>query len=146
MTTQSLDHLKKLYIKASKAYYNTDKTIMSDADFDNLEAKIRKAEPKWEQLAKTGIAVANKKTKAKLEKFMPSLNKIYPDKLPAWLEKHHKIDKWVVMAKLDGSSIQLTYDNGQPSRLLTRGDGVVGGNISFLIPFINNFLLFLVCF
>jgi DNA ligase (NAD+) len=41
------------------------------------------------------------------------------------------------MSKLDGSSVQLVYTNGKPTHLYTRGDGIVGGDISFLIPHLN---------
>lgn len=124
---------KRLYKKAVKAYYNSD-AIMSDAHFDKLEAKIRRADPNWKALAKTGVAV-NKKTEVALEHFMPSLNKFYPDKIDAWVLKQDV--RMLVMNKLDGCSIQLIYNDGLPVKLITRGDGMRGGDISFLIPFLN---------
>lgn len=126
---------KKLYMTASEAYYN-DKKIsqLTDQEFDALEVKIRKADPKWAQLRKTGVPVADKKREVTLEHFMPSLHKFYPEKIGRWLIKYTST---IIMDKLDGSSLQLIYDKGVPVRLITRGDGTLGGDISFLLPFLS---------
>jgi len=120
-----------LYKKAKIAYYEKN-PIMSDAQFDKLELLIAKADPDWAELKKTGVSV-QKKTKVALSHFMPSLNKFYPQDL----RKKLLNVPYVVMSKLDGSALQLTVVNGKPTKLVTRGTGVVGGDISFHIKNLN---------
>lgn len=136
MIESDLQSLKRQYIRASKAYYNKDKPIMSDASFNDLEKMIRKLEPTWDQLKKTGVKVADKKTEVDLLEFMPSLNKMYPEAVDKFYARpsSKKVEAWIWMDKLDGTSLQLAYEKGVPTRLITRGDGTRGGDISFFIP------------
>ncbi len=132
----NLAEKKDLYMKASDKYYNNrGRTKLTDAEFDKLEQAIRKADPKWDQLAKTGVAAKNKKTEVALEFLMPSLRKHYPDTFPKFLAKQQSV--LLAMNKLDGGALQLTCDKGVPTKLVTRGDGTRGGDISFLIPHLN---------
>ena len=134
----TLTEMKALYVKAQQAYYNADKPIMTDVKFDNLEDTIRKIDPTWAKLKKTGIKIANKKTEVSLEHYMPSLNKAYPKDFDKWVAKNASLTgKYIIMDKLDGSSLQVTYSLGEPIRVVTRGDGELGGDISFLIPHLN---------
>lgn len=130
--------LKRQYMRASKAYYNADKSIMTDAAFNALEKKIRKLDPTWEQLKATGVAVADKKTEGPLTYFMPSLDKMYPEAVPKFYKRKPlaHVTRWIWMDKLDGTSLQLEYNAGRPIKLMTRGDGTLGGDISFFIPWL----------
>lgn len=130
----NLKKKKDLYLKASDYYYNRrGTTYLTDAEFDKLEAEIREVDPEWDQLAKTGIAVDGKKTPVALPFFMPSLDKFYPVDVPK-LAKRLKAEYVIISNKLDGGSLQLKVVDGTPMFLATRGDGVTGGDITFLIP------------
>ncbi|QRE00198.1 hypothetical protein [Burkholderia phage BCSR5] len=129
-----LERAKARYLTAKEAYYNDDEPVMSDKAFDKLEDQIREHDPKWKELMKTGARVANKKTEVALEWLMPSLEKKYPEKVDAWITKYMRSASSIVMAKMDGTSLELIYDRGLPSRLITRGDGERGGDVSFLLP------------
>jgi DNA ligase (NAD+) len=130
----NLSAAKKQYLKAKTAYYNDD-PIMSNRAFDILEDDIRQVDPKWEELKKTGVKVANKKTETLLWRFMPSLSKMYDEEVPKYYKSFKQpIRSWIWMDKLDGTSLQLVYTEGAPTQLITRGDGVKGGDISFFIP------------
>lgn len=131
VTRANIADMKRLYTRAQKAYYNSE-PIMSDAEFDKMEDGIRKIDPDWSKLHKTGVKVG-KKVEVEHEYFMPSLNKAYPEDYPKWLAKN-KADEYIAMAKLDGSSLAPTYDKGVPVRLVTRGDGERGKDVSYLIP------------
>lgn len=133
VTKLTLLESKKLYKKAKAAYYN-EQPIMSDAEFDKLEDGIRKLAPSWSEFAKTGVPVANKKVEASLDHPMPSLNKVYPEAYPKFAQKNGGRHVRMITNKLDGCSLQLSYRKGKPVRLLTRGDGLLGGDISFFIP------------
>lgn len=137
----NLSQKKKLYLKARKVYDNDPDgaQLMTDPEFDDLEREIRAAEPKWEELDKTGSAV-NKKTECVLPRFMPSLHKKYPDKIEAALTKRAQLI--IVPDKIDGSALLVQYvpdskGRGVPKGAWTRGNGTVGGDISFLIPHLN---------
>lgn len=132
-TDPYLEKLKQQYIKAKKAYYNKKKPIITDAAFDRLEDQIRKMDPDWDELKKTGVPVANKKTEVRLDEYAPSLNKAYPPAFPKWLAKN-PAKSYIKMAKLDGTSLLLTLKKGVPTKLATRGNGEMGKDISFLIP------------
>lgn len=131
----NLKEMKALYKKANAAYNNGGTVIMTDAEFDKLEAKIRKLDPEWSHLRKTGATVG-KKVAVKLPRFMPSLSKCYPETLDKWTAKQKaKIMLWLY--KLDGSALLGRYLNGRCVFLATRGDGTTGKDISFLIPHLN---------
>lgn len=139
ISTMSLAERKELYLQAKDAYYNGAKAIMSDATFDRLENLIREEQPRWSGLKKTGAPIkgvlATKKAKRELPHYMPSLAKCYPDGWDRWTRNHRAArDLYFVMDKLDGSSLYLEYDKGYPTYLSTRGNGEIGGDISFLIP------------
>lgn len=132
---------KKLWIKANKAYNTDDGTaIMTDAEFDALERSIRNQDPDWAPLHQTG-AIDGAKEDVTLPHFMPSLDKHYEDEINDWADERTqaagKQSLTVIMDKLDGSAIELGYRDGKPFFMATRGNGTVGGNISFLLPFIK---------
>lgn len=124
---------KALFLRSRDQYYNDPhgKTLLSDSDFDLLEDSIREEDPKWDGLKKTGTAV--KKFKVNLQFKMPSLDKTNADTVMKWIDQNES--SYILLAdKLDGTSIQLQYDNGLPSKCFTRGTGVVGKDVSFIIP------------
>lgn len=131
-----ISRLKALYMKAKDVYYNDPdgKLLMKDSEFDELEDIIRNREPNWSELKKTGIK--DKKTKVKLTIPMPSLDKVKVDTVDRWLESR-KAKNAVLSIKVDGTSLQLEYKDGKPVKLTTRGDGVIGGNVNFLIPYLK---------
>lgn len=76
-----------------------------------------------------------------LEISMPSLDKIKgksaENKLALFLKKNTFNDNcYIIEDKFDGVSIQCTFVNGK-IKLLTRGDGLIGSNVSQLAPFLN---------
>lgn len=128
-----LTEKKELWLKANKAY-NNKKAIMSDAKFNALEEEIEAADPKWLKAQGTGSKV-DKKVEVALVEFMPSLTKFYPDKIEKRIAKCEASQ--IIMDKLDGSALQVVYERGLPIKVITRGDGEFGGDISFLIPHLN---------
>lgn len=133
----NLNDKKKLWLKANKLYNNGGSTVMTDAEFDLLEKQIKKEDPEWLESQSAGAKI-NKKTEVALEFFMSSLTKIYPEKIEKWTEKQKKDSKYIVhMDKLDGSALQVTYNKCRAVKVVTRGDGTRGGDISFLIPYLN---------
>jgi NAD-dependent DNA ligase len=69
---------------------------------------------------------------------MPSMDKIKPSTkaLDKWITKYSKPSSYEVSAKLDGTSGLYTTIHGV-GKLYTRGDGLIGKDISHLIPFLR---------
>lgn len=128
----TLAQMKAQYKVAKQEYYNGT-SAMTDAEFDLLEDHIKKLDPTWTEIEKTGVQVSNKKTEVDLLEPMPSLAKMYPEAIEKFYKKRKAVKSWLWMDKLDGTSLQLVYTNCKPTRLITRGDGLRGGDISFFI-------------
>lgn len=123
--------MKKLYRKAVEAYY-AGKPIMTDAEFDKLENKIRAADPDWVGFRSPGTNRI-KKHKVRLAYLMPSLSKCYPHQIDSWVT--NRKGPWIAMPKLDGSSVQAVYRGGRLQQLVTRGNGTIGQDITFLAQY-----------
>ena len=133
-----LSEAKNKYAALRIEYYETGNTSCTDREYDDLEDWIRERDPDWSGLKTTGVRVG-KKTEVPLLAFMPSLDKIKaenPDVLDRWIRKQNCEDLHVA-EKLDGSSIQAVYKNGKLSQLITRGDGTLGKDISYFIPYVK---------
>jgi DNA ligase (NAD+) len=129
---QSLGKLKALYLRLRNAYYN-EQELVTDKEYDRLEDYLKEKDPHWEGLKKVGAPIKNKKVAVKLPISMPSLNKAYPPDIDAWLQKCSS--KYVVvMEKLDGGSLELIYRDGLPTNSYTRGNGIIGKEMSYLVP------------
>jgi DNA ligase (NAD+) len=129
-----LEARKRLFRKAVRAYYNEDTSILTDPEFDKLEDLIREQDPDWEDLHKTGVKV--EKLEVRLAHPMPSLDKHYPDALAKFYMRpiFAGVRRWIIMDKLDGTSLQLVYFRGEPVQLVTRGNGLLGRDVSHMIP------------
>lgn len=114
---------------ASKAYYDDNKEIMSNFEYDALYDELVNLENE------TGIVLSNSPTqnvgyeaasslpKEKHNSPMLSLDKTKDrDALKSWLS-----DKEGVLSyKLDGLTVVLTYESGSLSKAVTRGNGQIG--------------------
>jgi DNA ligase (NAD+) len=110
-----------------------DEPIMTDAQFNKLEDQIKAIEPSWKELHKTGVRTVEAKSEVELARFMPSLEKAYPEDVPRFT-KRAAGKRHFGMVKLDGCSLQLDCFGGEPKTLVTRGDGKLGRDVSYLIP------------
>ena len=126
---------EELYLKAKDAYYN-EQPIMSDAEFDELERKLRE-----EGSEVVGIVGSwDRKAKIKHPSPMRSLEKIQADKTTG-APPTEEFKKWMFNAiskcgdysakievgqKLDGNAVNLVYLGGVIKYALSRGDGEYG--------------------
>ena len=129
--------LSALISQANEAYYcEEDKTpIMTDNEYDVLRDYTLSKYPKNKTALEghTKCAVKIEKNKAKLPYEMWSMDKIKPstDALTKWKQTY--TGPYVISCKLDGISALYSTENKEP-KLYTRGDGIVGQDISHLIP------------
>ena len=127
-----------------KAYFELDKPIVSDADYDNLKKKILNLEKKYIFLKsknspskKLGYLAANKFKKIKHLKPMLSLSnafdkkgmKDFLSKINNFLNSKNLNIELSSEPKIDGISATLIYENGFLKRGLSRGDGITGEDI-----------------
>ena len=128
------DNLAGMIRAANVLYYNK-KAVLTDNEYDILKEYMEDRFPNNPALKAIG-APADKKKQVKLPVFMPSMDKIKADTkhLPKWKAKYK--GPYVVSAKADGiSGLLVTKKNKQ--QLYTRGNGSMGWERSYLIPFLD---------
>ena len=115
--------------EASRAYYQEDREVMSNREYDALYDELAALEQE------TGIILSGSPTQhvgyevlSELEKMphespMLSLDKTKsPEALRDWLGDKEGMLSW----KMDGLTVVLTYRDGALYRAVTRGNGVIG--------------------
>lgn len=124
-----MTELIQILNKASESYYAKDEEIMSNFEYDALYDELVTLEEK------TGIVLSNSPThnvgyaavdflpKETHDRPMLSLSKTKSrEELASWLTDKEGLLSW----KLDGLTVVLTYENGELSKAVTRGNGEVG--------------------
>ncbi len=134
--------LRQIIERAREQYYQQDAPELSDAAYDSLERELEELEAKYPELIDeksptqtVGGGVSSSFEPAEHEVRMYSLEDAMDlGELDAWLNRTRDAlgysPKYCCELKIDGSSIALTYENGQLTRAATRGDGRVGENIT----------------
>ena len=128
------ENLAGMIRTANVLYYN-EKAVLTDNEFDILKEYMEGRFPDNAVLKAIG-APADKKKQVKLPVFMPSMDKIKADTkhLPKWKATYK--GPYVISAKADGiSGLLVTKKNKQ--QLYTRGNGSMGWERSYLIPFLD---------
>lgn len=120
--------LEKLIKKYQDSYYNGEGEI-SDAEFDSLWDELKLLDPENSILYKVGADSGNFN---KVNHIMPMGSQekaANPEQFYSWAKKHI-YDSYLVEYKLDGASLELQYKNGKLQCAVTRGDGVIGDDIT----------------
>ncbi len=139
---ERMEYLVEKLNTASEAYYNGQSEQMTDYEWDALFDELKKLEEK------TGIILENSPT-----------NNVSADTITGAKEAHEfsalslaktklstDLEKWADMRpiwlswKLDGLTLVATYDNGKLTKVVTRGDGHIGTNITHLSSAIQGIL------
>ncbi len=124
---KTIDVLVQRLKAASVAYYETAEPIMSDDEFDALVEDLRTLAPDHAYFQFVGAPVSAGAVRLPIP--MPSLRKIKPDSVDAWAATY--CCPWLVSDKLDGISALWIPATGA---LYLRGDGLVGQDMSHLVP------------
>ena len=123
--------------KHRAAYYQSNTSLISDAEYDALMRELEKLEAKYPQLitgdsptqSVGGEASQTFQPSVHLEKMMSLDNVFSMEDLDAWLEKAGG-GPFLCELKIDGLAINLRYEKGKLVSAATRGDGTVGEDVT----------------
>jgi DNA ligase (NAD+) len=141
--------------KHDKLYYQQDKPVISDAEYDKLRRRLEALEKQFPELQtpdsptqKVGAAPLEKFAKVKHSVPMLSLNNaMNEEEVREWEERIRRFlnlgeDQQIQLycePKIDGLSFSARYEQGQLVYALTRGDGEEGEIITANIKTIKGF-------
>ena len=130
-------------------YYVLDAPTVTDAEFDALLKELIALETKHPELREPDSPTQNVgggfathfEQRDHIEKMMSLDNVFDLEELSSWfdrVEKEVPAPTYLCELKVDGLAINLTYENGQLVRGLTRGNGVTGEDVTLNVKTIKN--------
>ncbi|HEX2909623.1 MAG TPA: NAD-dependent DNA ligase LigA [Chloroflexia bacterium] len=134
-------------------YYILDDPQVTDAEYDALFRELRALETRFPELITPDSPTQRVSVGAAVTEFpkvvhevpMLSLSNVFsPQELEGWRDRAYKhLDRrldfnYTVEPKIDGLSVSLLYENGVLVRGATRGDGVIGEDITSNIKTIKS--------
>jgi len=141
MDKERIVKLRNILKKANYEYYVLDNPTLSDFDFDLFLKELRELEEKYPDLVtkdsptqRVGGIASSKFKKITHEKNMLSLGNLFNEEdVIEFDKKICKVVKnytYTADLKIDGLSVSLKYKNGFLEQAATRGDGIVGEDIT----------------
>ena len=142
------DELRRILRHASELYYNQDAPEMSDYEYDRLFEELKQLELSYPSLDdpaspthRVGGQASEKFEKVTHPVKMGSLSDVFSEEeMRAFISRTTdgliadgvKADEiaYSVEPKIDGLSVSLTYENGVLVLGATRGDGLIGENVT----------------
>ena len=148
-----IDDLIEIIKKANIEYYLEDNPTLTDQEYDRYMQELISLEDRYPELVRSDSPTINVGTKVQ-DKFnkvshqipMLSLGNVFnEEELRLFDERIRKEDnpKYVCELKIDGLAISLTYEKGVLVRGATRGDGIIGEDITKNIQTIKSIPLVL---
>ena len=149
-----LNELAKLIDKHNHHYHNEDKPKINDAEYDKLVRENIELETNYPELKltksssdKVGVKIQNKFIKSSHLTPMHSLANgfneedlnEFDERVKKFLNLSSKKNlEYICEPKIDGLSLNLTYESGNLISAATRGDGKIGENVTKNIKNIKN--------
>ena len=135
--------------KANREYYTLDNPSITDMEYDNYMSELLKIESEHPDIMRKdspsqhiGGEVISKFEKVRHRTPLMSLGDVFnQEELIEWDKKVRKEVgevQYVCELKIDGLSVNLTYENGYLVRAATRGDGTVGEDITHNVKTIKS--------
>ena len=136
-----IDELRALIEKANRDYYDLHQPTVGDRDYDLWERELLKLEADFPEFADASSPVQNVAggllegfAKVKHDPPMQSLDKTHAKselaEFDAFVRKTIEGFTYLVEPKIDGISLSLRYSGGKLVRAATRGNGLVGDDIT----------------
>lgn len=141
MSQQRILELRKILDRLAYEYYVLDKPSVSDQEYDRYYQELLKLEDEFPQYRdpnsitqRVGGVVLDAFEKVSHKRRMLSLDNAFNlEDLMAFDERVQqsvKNPEYVVELKMDGLAISLHYHNGRFVQAVTRGDGLVGEDVT----------------
>jgi DNA ligase (NAD+) len=141
-----INELEALIQRYQASYYNGEAEI-SDGEFDLLWDELKNLAPQSEVLKKVGsgpdtdgfpkarhlIPMGSQDKASNPQEFIEWAEKmgLETEKDASLTNKNDRLTKnFIVQYKLDGASLELQYEKGKLARAVTRGDGIIGDDIT----------------
>lgn len=148
-----VDELTKILKKANEEYYLLDNPTLTDQEYDRYMQELISLEDRYPEFRREDSPTVNVGTKVQ-DKFkkvthnipMLSLGNVFNEEEVRGFDERIKKEynpKYVCELKIDGLAISLTYEKGVLVRGATRGDGIVGEDITKNIQTIKSIPLVL---
>lgn len=152
-----ITRMKELIVtlnEAAEAYYQEDKELMSNFEYDALYDELTALEEK------SGVILGNSPTQKVGYTILSNLQKVPHESPILSLDKTKEVgklqsflgvNKGIISWKLDGLTIVLQYNEGKLVQAITRGNGTIGedvthnakvfANLPLQIPFMGQLVL-----
>ena len=140
---QRIDDLREKIDEYNAAYYGRSESLISDVEYDALFKELGNLEklyPEYDSPDSPTHRVGNDLTKAfvKVKHAVPMMsidNTYSAEEVSEWVGRVEKTlagedIKFLGELKLDGAACSLVYEGGRFVRAATRGDGVVGDDVT----------------
>ncbi|MBU0996714.1 MAG: NAD-dependent DNA ligase LigA [Firmicutes bacterium] len=136
-----IEELKSLIQKYTYEYYALDNPSVSDQEFDLLMKELTDLENRYPEFRtpdsptqRVGGAMLDRFEKVLHSTQMLSLGNVFSDEelrdFDQKIKKEVKTYTYTTELKIDGLSVSLKYNNGNLIQAATRGDGVIGEDIT----------------
>ena len=155
---ERINKLKELINDYRYHYHVLDESIMSEAAADSLKHELTQLEEKFPDLItpdsptqRVAGKPLDKFEKIRHEKRMISLADVFSEEeIKDWISRNEKlipggkIKEFFTDIKMDGLACSLKYKNGVLVQAVTRGDGLVGEDVTLNVKTIQNIPLSLI--
>ena len=136
-----IKELRTLLKKYSYEYYTLDRPTIPDSEYDQLFRELENLESKHPEMddpnsptKRVGFEVLSEFTKITHDRPMLSLGDVFSyDELRDWSKKITDVYpnvEYCVEYKIDGLAMSLIYEDGLFKQAVTRGDGIVGEDVT----------------
>lgn len=133
-----IDELVKILNDANYEYYVLDNPSITDQEYDkylreleNLESEYPELKHKNSPTSRVGGEVVSKFEKVVRDKPMLSISDCFSvEEVESFIKKIGDDTEFMCEQKIDGLGISLIYENGNLVRGVTRGDGLVGEDVT----------------
>ncbi|MDR1397274.1 MAG: NAD-dependent DNA ligase LigA [Desulfarculales bacterium] len=133
-----IEELRRRIARHNQLYYNEQAPLISDAAYDALLAELKSLEagrphPAGESSPTHTVGARPDSALSRASHYQPMLSldsSPDPALLRAFLQTLPADCPLLIQPKMDGLSVELTYEQGVFKRGLTRGDGLSGENVT----------------
>lgn len=150
-TIERVAKLRELINEYRYQYHVHDESIMSEAAADSLKHELSQLEEQYPELItpdsptqRVAGQALDKFTKVQHRTRMVSLADAFDEtEVKAWVERMRRLlpdlsDEFLCDIKMDGLACSLVYEDGVLQQAVTRGDGLVGEDVTANVRTIEN--------